>query len=390
MPGRSERLQQPPIHPLFCAPLPCTVQDLLACVLQDEPHGQALCAQALVLARTTHDRWNMAWALSHMGRYERWDVHADLAMARLDESLAVFRELNDPMGLTHALIRRAWFAIDTNDLPYARSLLDEASRRAGSAGDTVTSALGHYLRGRIFLGQQDFMNAEVQFQSSLVLFQKARSLMYVAYTHFHLATIELAIGNSERAQTLYQAALLTFRETSPNALVIDVVLASLASIAQKDGKFHRAAALLGAAELGIMKHSAQNPVVSTFHRDIASVHAQLDEVAFTEAWAIGKTMEREQALAYALQGDTPPSNTANNITKVPSRPGPLQPLIEALSEREREVLRLVAEGMSNAEIAYKLSLTVGTVKVHTRNIYGKLGVSSRTQAVAEAQKLKLL
>jgi LuxR family maltose regulon positive regulatory protein len=54
------------------------------------------------------------------------------------------------------------------------------------------------------------------------------------------------------------------------------------------------------------------------------------------------------------------------------------------------VLRLVADGLSNAEIAQKLYLTVGTVKVHTRNIYGKLGVNSRTQAVAQAQKLSLV
>jgi LuxR family maltose regulon positive regulatory protein len=55
-----------------------------------------------------------------------------------------------------------------------------------------------------------------------------------------------------------------------------------------------------------------------------------------------------------------------------------------------EVLRLISDGLSNAEIAQKLFLTVGTVKVHTRNIYGKLSVSSRTQAIAQAQKLNVL
>jgi ATP/maltotriose-dependent transcriptional regulator MalT len=67
-----------------------------------------------------------------------------------------------------------------------------------------------------------------------------------------------------------------------------------------------------------------------------------------------------------------------------------QTLTEPLSKRELEVLRLVADGLSNAEIAQKLFLTVGTVKVHTRSIYGKLGVNSRTQAVALAQKLSLV
>ncbi|MBN1439132.1 MAG: hypothetical protein JW929_06965 [Anaerolineales bacterium] len=56
-----------------------------------------------------------------------------------------------------------------------------------------------------------------------------------------------------------------------------------------------------------------------------------------------------------------------------------------LSRRELEVLKLIAEGLSNAEIAKRLSLSPGTVKVHTRNIYGKLGVKSRTQALAKAK-----
>ncbi len=62
-------------------------------------------------------------------------------------------------------------------------------------------------------------------------------------------------------------------------------------------------------------------------------------------------------------------------------------MVEPLSEREREVLQLIAEGLSNREIAQKLFLSVSTVKVHTYNIYGKLGVHSRTQAVAKARAL---
>jgi LuxR family maltose regulon positive regulatory protein len=65
-------------------------------------------------------------------------------------------------------------------------------------------------------------------------------------------------------------------------------------------------------------------------------------------------------------------------------------LIEALSERELEVLRLIAAGKSNREIAEALVLAVGTVKKHISNIFGKLGVSSRTQCVARARQLHLL
>ncbi len=63
---------------------------------------------------------------------------------------------------------------------------------------------------------------------------------------------------------------------------------------------------------------------------------------------------------------------------------------DPLSEREVEILRLISAGMSNKELAGKLVLTVGTVKWHLNNIYSKLGVRSRTQAIAKARELGLI
>jgi LuxR family maltose regulon positive regulatory protein len=72
------------------------------------------------------------------------------------------------------------------------------------------------------------------------------------------------------------------------------------------------------------------------------------------------------------------------------QPPVAQPLIEPLTERELEVLRLIADGLSNREIAQELVVAVSTVKSHINHIYGKLAVRSRTQAVARAQALGLL
>jgi len=74
----------------------------------------------------------------------------------------------------------------------------------------------------------------------------------------------------------------------------------------------------------------------------------------------------------------------------PAAPSPAGSLLEPLTERELDVLRLLVAGLSNAEMARALIITVGTVKRHINSIYGKLGVNSRTQAVARAHTLKLL
>ena len=66
------------------------------------------------------------------------------------------------------------------------------------------------------------------------------------------------------------------------------------------------------------------------------------------------------------------------------------PLVESLSEREFEVLCLIVAGLSNREIAEQLVISLGTAKTHIHNIYGKLGVSSRAQAIARAREYKLV
>jgi LuxR family maltose regulon positive regulatory protein len=82
---------------------------------------------------------------------------------------------------------------------------------------------------------------------------------------------------------------------------------------------------------------------------------------------------------------TEPEQTASLKTQVPK-----SGLIESLSEREIEVLQLIAEGLTNQEIANRLYLSLNTVKVHTRNIYGKLDAHHRADAVAKARALGIL
>lgn len=93
-----------------------------------------------------------------------------------------------------------------------------------------------------------------------------------------------------------------------------------------------------------------------------------------------------QAFAQAIMALAAPRAAAGAAPHAPAA----TPLIEPLTGREQEVLALLAAGCSNQEIAARLIVTLHAVKKHTGNIYGKLGVTSRTQAIVQARKLGLI
>ena len=98
--------------------------------------------------------------------------------------------------------------------------------------------------------------------------------------------------------------------------------------------------------------------------------------------------EQQAYIQLLLAASTEHETTRPDDKKV--HPQRSQPLVDPLSERELEVLQLIAAGASNEEIAEQLVIAIGTVKRHVSNILGKLTVSNRTQAVARAQAIGLL
>jgi LuxR family maltose regulon positive regulatory protein len=102
-----------------------------------------------------------------------------------------------------------------------------------------------------------------------------------------------------------------------------------------------------------------------------------------EAWARGIRPDYAAKLlaAYSAQEQTPEDVKAGSTA---------DPLANLLSQRELEVMQLIAEGLSNREISERLFLALDTVKGHNRRIFGKLQVQSRTEAIARARELSLL
>jgi len=137
---------------------------------------------------------------------------------------------------------------------------------------------------------------------------------------------------------------------------------------------------------------------------IVVLAARLDEEAFTEAWTEGRTMSPDQILEEALLVI---ESIARRTEAAPTNPAPVRAVPATrdegapgtassnhaggrLSERERQVLRLVADGRSNKEISQALVVTVHTAKAHVASILKKLGASTRAQAAALAAQRGLL
>jgi ATP/maltotriose-dependent transcriptional regulator MalT len=115
----------------------------------------------------------------------------------------------------------------------------------------------------------------------------------------------------------------------------------------------------------------------------------LDE--FADAWEHGKTLDLESTVRLLLaeshkarSGDSTSASIPDHVLAVNDS------LVNPLSERELEVLTLLAGGLSNREIAERLIVAESTIKKHITHIYDKIGVTSRTQVIVRAQELHLV
>jgi DNA-binding NarL/FixJ family response regulator len=143
-------------------------------------------------------------------------------------------------------------------------------------------------------------------------------------------------------------------------------VAGLSGVAASQGHPERAARLMGAAEALLETIGARLDPADfvEYTRKVSDVRDLLGTSAFSAAWSAGRAMPVEQAIASSSNGHAGAHST------YPS----------GLTEREAEVLRLVALGLTNVQVAEKLAISPRTVNVHLTSVYGKLGVASRTAA----------
>ncbi len=198
---------------------------------------------------------------------------------------------------------------------------------------------------------------------------------------------ELAFSHEIEYLTL--ARVLVVQGAADAALEL---LARLRQAAKAGGRTGRVIEILALRALALQALGDLAGALDTLAQALALAEAEGYARIFVDEGApmarlLYRALERGIAPEYAAR--LLAAYEAQDEAAEPKAPQ-VEPLIEALSEREVEVLQLLAEGSSNREIAHKLSISLGTVKAHNSNVYGKLGVNSRTQAVARARTMGLL
>jgi DNA-binding CsgD family transcriptional regulator len=221
------------------------------------------------------------------------------------------------------------------------------------------------------------VQAETYVQEALALSRELGDKNRTARALAHLGEIRRRQGDLTQARAVCTEGVLLPGEAG-HRHAMGWNLIGLAKVAADEGQSEQAARLFGAAEPCLLPDAMDPLERADYERAVAEVRARLGEEVFAAAWAEGRFMTTEQALAAHGQATIPVPASEGLLSSSPTKSPVSYPA--GLTSRELEVLRLVAQGLTSAQIAEHLTLSVLTVNTHVRSIYSKLGVTSRSAA----------
>jgi predicted ATPase/DNA-binding NarL/FixJ family response regulator len=329
--------------------------------------------------------------LNLMGTVAMNEGDHEQARALGEESLALGRQADAAQGIVWSLLILAIAATIRADYERAERLYAEGL----SLSRELASAYWRFLYfenwGWTALLQGDPERATVLIEEAVELARERRRgfMGLLSRPLDNLGWAALLGGELGRARAQFGENLTLSKKRGDRGTLL-MSLEGLACVAGAEGYALRAARLFGAAEalMEVIDYRLVPQERAVLEPYRASVRSRLGEAAWEEAVAEGGALGLDQAIGYALSKEKPskrltPTRSQPPVSSTPKHPGGLSP-------REVEVLGLVAEGLTNAQVAQRLFLSPRTVQRHLNSIYHKLGVSSRTAATRFALEHGLL
>ncbi len=301
---------------------------------------------AYATAQETQDRWFMAYCLIEMANVASTMSEYAVAREHLEKSYALRKEFNDPEGMAVALT---------------------------------------YL-GEVALRQEEYVEAQNSYERSVAFYRDINDRGGLARSLDGLGNALCAIGDYETARQNLRQALEIATEIQFVSLIF-TILTSAGNLLVQTGNYANGLALISQ----VSRHPSSTTTCKSRARQLlAQYRAIIDEEHYDVVTAQDH-IEAVNALAEMAQIELSVPDLETHPLSITTPTSPItQPLVDPLTAREMEILALIVEGLSNQQIASALIITRGTVKWYTSQIYNKLGINSRTQAIGRARELSII
>jgi predicted ATPase/class 3 adenylate cyclase/DNA-binding CsgD family transcriptional regulator len=316
--------------------------------------------------KAVHDGIAEAVSLAHLGTALAWLGDAPAARAAAHASLEFADEVG---GLTASV---GYFALGNAALAAGDAETALKATAAAWERGSFAPGLSAHLLPLIAQATQaggDLIAAR-RWADDSVAMAKGWALRMRALTT--RASVAMAQGESEQAERDTHDALALVPEGF--YLVVPEALECRAALAVDAGSHREAARLFGAADAVRQRSGAVRFKVwdADYQESVAVSRNALDDNDFNAAWAEGAALSTEEAIAYTQRGRGERKRPATGWA--------------SLTPTERDVVRLVTEGLANKDIATRLFVSPRTVQTHLTHVYTKLAVTSRVQLVQEAAR----
>jgi len=320
---------------------------------------------------------NAGWIANVLGNYGK-------AHTFLEENYFVSKELGEKQIVAASLIQLGHFLTMHGSEPErVETLHGETEALLPALSDRQLTAPLLVFLGLAALSRNDLRQTVALLEDGLGQYREMGDAYGTAMCCGTLGFIALHQDDVDQAAGRFGEALHSLRELRDRVGMLHCLM-GIASVNGLRGDKERAARLWGAAEaLGEAASVPLLPVIESlydYEGHVAAVRSQLGDLVFEAAWTEGRKMTPEQAVEYALLTPDTPAQVEAAQEDYPAD----------LSAREVEVLRLVAGGMTNAQVARELYISPRTVNAHMGSVYHKIGSSTRAEAARFALEHGLL
>jgi predicted ATPase/DNA-binding NarL/FixJ family response regulator len=357
---------------------------VLAEKLGDYKLCRSLLEASLAVARRVDDAEAQATVLDSLGRQKFVEGHYAEARVLLEESHAILSRLNDRVGLARVLSRLGFLEHLEGRPAEARAVFLRGLAIAREVDDRHRIAEFMDNLGNTFEAQGDFDSAARMFAEAVAMWRPLRQVPWLAMALYNLGEAELGRGELHLARRHLSEAIGLSRQLGDRRRLAYAVSAA-ARIAAAEGEAERAVrfeavARVAAAAIGARSQrrpSARAALPAHIAARAAELQAASDTVQVPPLEQVA-----DECLAWL---DRPQLATETDLPAVDSiRPAMAHPGADGLTRRERDVVGLLARGLTNRQIAAELVVTEGTAENYVQRVLGKLGFNNRTQVAAWA------